>query len=454
MASYLLPSEPIGSIDEYLATDIGGLGLARARELGAEGTIDLISASGLRGRGGAGFPTGRKWRSVASGPAGTRYAVCNAAEGEPATFKDRALMRANPYQMVEGLLIAALAVGAREVFIALKASFTEEVERVTRAVQEMQEAGIASDCTVNIVQGPDEYLFGEEKALLEVIEGRPPLPRLFPPYEHGLFASDIVTGWEATQGTRSPNPTLVNNVETLSSVPHILVHGADWFRSMGTEASPGNVVATVVGDVVAPDVGEVELGTPLGAVVDAVASGVGAGRQVKAVMPGVAAPVVTDLSIPLSYEGFEAVGSAMGAAGYTVLDDTACMVKVAHEMSRFLYVESCGQCPPCKLGSEAITAALARIEAGEGDQSDIDEIDHWLGRVTDGNRCYLAIQERLVVASIIERFGHEFSEHLTVGACPRPRPFELPKLADLRGGKAFYDEAQRRKRPDWTYEPA
>jgi NADH:ubiquinone oxidoreductase subunit F (NADH-binding) len=453
MAPYLLPSAPLTTLDEYLATETGGLGLARAQELGPEGTIELVARSGLRGRGGAGFPTGRKWQSVASGSEGTRYAVCNAAEGEPGTFKDRALMRANPYQLVEGLLIAALAVRASEVFIALKESAHVEVERVTRAVQEMQQAGIATECSVSIVEGPEEYLFGEEKALLEVIEGRPPMPRLVPPYEHGLFATDIVTGWETAQGPRTPNPTLVNNVETLSSVPHILARGADWFRSMGTAESPGNVVCTVVGDVVAPDVGEVELGTPLGNVIEAVASGVGAGRTVKAVMPGVAAPVVTDLAVPLSYEGFDAAGSAMGAAGYIVLDDTACMVNVARAISRFLYVESCGQCSPCKLGSGEITASLERIEAGDGDTSDTDSIEHWLARVTDGARCYLATQERLVVASIVEAFGPEVVEHLTLGRCPRPRPFTVPKLTDLAGGVATYDARQEAKQPDWTYTP-
>ena len=451
MTQFLLPTAPLETLDEYLATETGGLGLARAQELGPEATIAVVRDSGLRGRGGGGFPTGRKWASVASGPAGTRYVVCNGAEGEPGTFKDRALMRANPYQLVEGILIAALAVRAGEVFIALKASFRTELERVTRAVQEMQTAGIASECSVTIVAGPEEYLFGEEKALLEVIEGRPPMPRLLPPYEHGLFATDITAGWESTDGTRSPNPTLVNNVETLSSVPHILARGAEWHRSMGTDASPGNVVCTVVGDVVAPDVGEIELGTPLGEVIDAVASGVGAGRRVKAVLPGVAAPVVTDLSIPVSYEGFEAAGSAMGAAGFIVLDDSACMVTVAHAMSRFLYVESCGQCPPCKLGSAEITTALEHIDAGDGDGADLDALEHWIARVTDGNRCYLGIQERLVVASILKTFRTEVEEHLASGACPRPRAFVVPKLLDLSGGVAVYDERQATKQPDWTY---
>jgi NADH-quinone oxidoreductase subunit F len=453
MPPYLLPGESIDSLDAYLATETGGLGLQRAEELGPEATIDEVARSGLRGRGGAGFPTGRKWTSIASGERGTRYVVCNAAEGEPGTFKDRALLRANPYQLVEGVIIAALAVAAREVFIALKASFRVEVERVTAAIEEMQRAGICADCSITVVQGPDEYLFGEEKALLEVIEGKPPLPRLFAPYEHGLFATDVVTGWEAVEGQRSPNPTLVNNVETLCSVPHILARGADWYRAMGTPESPGNLVCTVVGDVVAPDVGEIELGTPLGAVIDAVGSGVGSGRSVKAVLSGVANPVVTDLSLPLSYEGFAAAGSGMGAGGFIVLDDTACMVEAARLISRFLYVESCGQCPPCKLGSGEITTRLERIEAGIADAGDVEVIRFWLDKVTDGNRCYLAVQERLVVASILAKFLDEVDEHLTLRRCPRPRPIALPKLVDLSGGVAVYDESVYRKQPDWTYAP-
>ena len=278
MTTFLLPEAPITSLDAYLATDWGGLGVQRAQEIGPVATIDVVAASGLRGRGGGGFPTARKWSSIAGQTGTRRFVVCNGAEGEPGTFKDRALMRSNPYQLVEGVVIAAFAVGADEAFICLKRSFERELAAVTSAVQEFQAAGICADCTMTIVAGPDEYLFGEEKAMLEVIEGKPPLPRGFPPFEHGLFAADPQLGWEATPraGSRTgPNPTLVNNVETLSNVPQILARGPEWFRSMGTVESPGTVVVTIVGDVVAPDVGEVELGTALGAVIDAVGSGVG-----------------------------------------------------------------------------------------------------------------------------------------------------------------------------------
>ena len=459
MPSFLLPIEPVTTIDHYLATDTGGLGLQEAQRIGPAATIEVISRSGLRGRGGGGFPTGRKWAGIAAQDKGRRFVVCNGAEGEPGTFKDRAIMRANPYQLVEGVIIAAFAVGAVETYICLKRSFEQEREAVTRAVQEFQEAGICSSCTVSIVAGPDEYLFGEEKAMLEVIEGKPPLPRWFPPYEHGLFAASPQLGWEATprpaDGDGSPNPTLVNNVETLSNVPHILARGSDWFRSMGTAESTGNIVVTVVGDVVAPDVGEIELGTPLRTAIDAVGSGLREGRTAKAVFSGVANPVLTgaQLDVALSYESVKAVGSGMGAAGFIVYDDTACMVDAAYRFSRFLFVESCGQCPPCKIGSGEITTHLERIELGAGSDDDLGTIGAWLDRVTDGNRCFLAVEERLVVSSILRAFPEEFAEHIELGRCPRPRRLPLPKLVDLAGGVATYDDTFWRKRPDWTYEP-
>jgi NADH-quinone oxidoreductase subunit F len=210
-----------------------------------------------------------------------------------------------------------------------------------------------------------------------------------------------------------------------------------------------------VGDVIAPDVGEVELGTPLRTVIDAVGSGVNAGRTVKATFSGVANPVVTSdhLGVPLTYEDFAAKGSGMGAAGFIVYDDTACMVDVAYQMSRFLYIESCGQCPPCKIGSGEITMHLENLERGVGTDEDLRWITHWLERVTDGNRCYLAVEEQAVVASVLRAFAGEFAEHVELGQCPRPRQLAMPKLVDLADGKATYDETFWRKRPDWTFDP-
>jgi NADH-quinone oxidoreductase subunit F len=457
---YLLPSEPVTSVAGWRALG-GGDGLDAARRLGAEFTVDEITVAGLRGRGGGGFPTGRKWSGIRAQEGTPRYVVCNAAEGEPATFKDRAILRRNPYQVVEGLAIAALTVDAREVFVGIKAKFTTEIERLTRAIEEMQAEGLAGDVPITIVEGPEEYLFGEEKAMLEVIEGRPPMPRILPPYEHGLFATAPQMGWEAA--TPEPghadahlsNPTLANNLETLANVTHILARGAAWFRSMGTAASPGHHVMTVVGDVARPGYDEVDLGTPLAEVIARVGGGPrDPAVPIKAVFSGVANAVITAdrLGTPVSYEAMAAIGSGMGAAGYAVYDESACMVELAFQLSRFLYVESCGQCPACKLGCEEITSRLNEIEACRGSDQDVAVIGARLDEVTDANRCYLGTEEQIVIRSILRAFPEEFAAHLE-GDCPRPRSdLVVPLIVDLADGLVVYDQRQARKRPDWTYD--
>jgi NADH-quinone oxidoreductase subunit F len=455
----LLHQPPLASLDAYLALG-GGQGLVAAHYLGADGTIAEIAAAGLRGRGGAGFPTSTKWSSVARGEGRHHYAVCNAAEGEPGTFKDRALLRANPYAVVEGLLIAAESVNAREAFLALKGSFKTELAVVRRALGEIEAAGWLGALTVTVVTGPEEYLFGEEKALLEVIEGNEPLPRWLPPYLHGLFATAPQLGWQAHEpeaGHRrghESDPTLVNNAETLANAAWILAHGAQAFREVGTERSPGTMLCTVVGDVRKPDVVEVPMGTSLRAVLDR-CGGALAGRTVKAVFPGVANAVLTadDLDAPLSYEGMKSVGSGLGAGGFIVYDDSACMVEVATTLSRFLYVESCGQCPSCKLGAGDITAALERIRTGEGSDPDLGVIEERLRTVTDGNRCYLPVQERILVSSILRSFPEDVAAHLE-GWCPSKREhIPTPKISNLADGVVTYDARQELKRPDWTYGP-
>jgi NADH:ubiquinone oxidoreductase subunit F (NADH-binding) len=445
VTGFLLDPDPVATVEEYLASDVGGRGLAVAHDLGRSETIERVRASGLRGRGGGGFLTGAKWQGIAGQGSSRRYVVCNGAEGEPGTFKDRALIRSNPYQVIEGLFIAAFAVDSTDVYVCVKASYSRELERLTRAIEGLQQHGLGTDLTVTIVAGPDDYLFGEEKAMLEVIEGKPPLPRAFPPYEQGLFAWSPELGWESTPaavGSRrdDPHPTLVNNVETLANVPHIVARGEEWFRSMGTADSPGTVVCTVVGDVVAPDIGEIEMGTPLGAAIDAVGSGVHSGRSVKAVFSGVSNAVVPGhlLATPLSYEAMEGIGSGLGSAGLIVYDDTACMVEVACRFSDFLSLESCGQCSPCKLGSAEITAHLDRIEAGLGSDRDLEVVSAWLRRVTDASRCYLATEEQTVISSILRTFPEEFADHLERHRCPRPRSLPIPKLVELSEGRATY----------------
>jgi len=456
----LLPASPYRSLDEYVAAG-GGRAVAMARDRGAGWVLDELDRAGLRGRGGAGFPAGRKWRSVASGgkELGDRYVVANGAEGEPGTFKDRPLLRANPYQVLEGLSVAATVVGAREAFCAVKASFAPEIEALERALREMADAGLLSDAPVSLIAGPEEYLFGEEKALLEVIEGNDPMPRWLPPYLHGLYATTPQEGWSGGSGIVDAdvasfvgsNPTLVTNVETLANVPSILTRGADWFRAMGTAETPGPLICTVVGDVMHAGFAEIEPGTTLREVIDRIGGGVRPGRQVKAVLSGVSNPVLpaAQLDAPVSYEGLSDAGGGLGSAGFIVYDDTRSMVAVARMVSRFLYVESCGQCRACKLGCGEITRQLDQIAEAHGDIHDIETIGGRLRGITDQNRCFLGEEEQRVIASLLRAFPEDFTAELE-GAEPL-ESLPVPKIVDIRDGVARYDERQMRKQPDWTY---
>ena len=450
----ILPASPILTLDEFLAAG-GGSGLRTARLLGQEATLSEVAASGLRGRGGGGFPTGDKWRSVRGAGGGNRYVVANGAEGEPATFKDRTLMRLDPFRVIEGAAIAAFAVGASDVYVATKRSFTRESANLRRAAVELGGAGLLGDLTVSIVEGPEEYLFGEEKALLEVIEGRDPMPRTLPPWQHGLFAT-VSMGWESGSGRGddepSSNPTVVNNVETLAAVAHVLVNGPTWYRTFGTQDSPGTIIATVVGDVQRPGVHEVELGTPFAELLER-CGGPRPGRTFKAAFSGVSNPVLTvaDFDVPLTYEDFRARGTGLGAAGFAVYDDTADMVSVAREYSRFLSIESCGQCPPCKQGSLAITEHLAAIEQGHAHDGVLASLSALLRTVTDANRCFLGTEEQQVVSSLMRAFPEDFAAHLE-GRAPRARRIVVPLITDLDADGVFYfADRHVHKRPDWTY---
>jgi NADH:ubiquinone oxidoreductase subunit F (NADH-binding) len=428
--------------------------------MGPQATIDTIIASGLRGRGGAGFPVGRKWASLRETAAGgTCFVVCNGSEGEPGTFKDRALLRLNAFQLIEGLAIAAFAIGAKHGFIGLKAKYTQEHENLAKALADMENEGLTAGVPITIVPGPDSYLFGEETALLQTIQGEPSAPRLFPPYIQGVFASAPVIDWSAMPWDSldkhydDPAPTLVNNVESLSTAAHILRRGVDWFRSMGTDATPGNGVCTIVGDVAAPGVQEVEMGTPLGEIIDRVGGGMPPGRKVKAILSGISNPVMTDefLSVPLCFDAFRAAGSGIGSCGFIVYDDTTSAVEIAQLCSRWLSVESCGQCNACKTGTMAITSILEKIQNGDGELRDIQDVGGRLLRVTDGNRCFLPQQEQIVIASLLRTFPEDFLAAVD-GQPVQVRGLFAPKLVDVADGRQVLDEHWLLKQTDWSYE--
>ncbi len=451
----VLPATTYSTVEAWLA-DGGGEGLRVARELGPDAVVEEITASGLRGRGGGGFPTGTKWGSIRGSGGGEHFVVANGAEGEPASFKDRTLMRRDPYRVIEGAAIAALCVDARRVFVATKASFTRELDALGRAATEMSEIGLLGDLEITLVEGPDEYLFGEEKALLEVIEGNEPLPRQLPPWQHGLFAT-VEVGWEAGSSGSSAepvsNPTLVNNVETLAAAAHVVARGASWYRSMGTPDSPGTIITTVVGDVQRPGVHEVELGTPFAELLER-CGGPLPDRRFKAAFSGVSNEVLpaSDFDVPLTYEDLVERGSGLGAAGFVVYDDTADMVTVARELSRFLSVESCGQCPPCKQGSLGLTERLTAFRTGDASDADLAEIRALLRSVTDSNRCFLGTGEQRVVSSVLRAFPGDVAAHLEQPPFVT-RDILVPKIIDIADdGTVTYDLRHATKRPDWTYD--
>jgi NADH:ubiquinone oxidoreductase subunit F (NADH-binding) len=463
LVNRVLPSEPLHSLDEYVES--GGMaGLDAARAAGPDTVLAELEAAGLRGRGGAGFPTGRKWRAVATNRSEVEPAtvVVNGAEGEPGTFKDRAILAANPYQVIEGALIAALVVGADRVVFGMKPSSGEPLERLRSAIAEVGKAGHDGGVSLEVFEGPSEYLYGEETALLEAIEGRPPLPRVAPPYRRGvdeLTAGEDSSGLPAGVEMAGPDdetdaaPALVDNVETLANVPAIVARGAGWFREMGTEASPGTIVCTVVGSTNKAGVGEVAMGTTLRAVIDEVGGGSRAGRSVTAVAPGVSAALLpaSALDTPLTYEDMVAVGSGLGSCGFTVYDDRDDLVAAVAGASRFLAVESCGQCTPCKQDGLAIADGLAALVRSELSDHELGGIQDRLGTVADEARCFLATQQEVVVRSLFETFPEAVVAHFDGRAEPT-EPRLVAELVGLHDDRAEIDERHRDKQPDWTYD--
>ena len=428
---YLLPEKPVQSLDEYVA--MGGMqGLKRALSMSPQEVVAEIKKSGLRGRGGAGFPVGIKWASISSDPCPTKYVACNATEGEPGTFKDRMMMRRNPYQLLEGVAIASHVMSAQKAFIAMKGTFAQAIAQTARAHKEMTARKVLGSIPIEFVYGPEDYLLGEEKAMLEVIEGREPMPREmdFPPYILGLFA-----GYPSCIPGQN-NPTLVNNCETMCNVAHIMSKGADWFRSMGSRATPGHMVFTISGDVQRPGIYELPLGIPLRELVEKWGGGLFPGRKLKGIFSGVAAAGIypEQLDTPLDFDDMRNAGSGLGSGGFMVYDDTNCMVQVAHCFSEFLWIESCGQCRSCKEGTYESTMRLRRIIEGNGDEIDVEAILHSSTNAPRGNRCFLPTEHSLIIPSIVRRFISEFDEHYNRG-CRNCRVPVLPKMHD-------YDEAK------------
>jgi NADH-quinone oxidoreductase subunit F len=456
LVSRVLDAAPVTSLASW--GDLGGgkaLEAARASEPLA--LIEVLEASGLRGRGGAGFPTGTKWRTVAGmGGAEPVTVVVNAAEGEPGTLKDRTLLRRNPYKVLEGALIAAQAVAADRVIVGMKPSAATERQRVEGAIAELVDAGWHQGITIEVVAGSDRYLLGEETALLESIAGRPPFPRTAPPYRHGAeqVGTDVsaVAGTDMADeaGTTGAPATLVNNAETLANVGAIVLDGADAFRSVGTERSPGTIICTVSGRMERAGVGEFELGTPLREVLETL-GGRPIGSEIVAVLSGTANPLLpaTALDTPLTWEDLAEAGGGLGSAGFIVVDDEVDIVSVAHGVSHFLSVESCGQCSPCKHDGLALTDILDRVRSSGPEPDDLERLPVLVDRVTDGARCFLANQHQLVVGSLLERFPDALAAHADRRAAAAA-PFPIVPLLDIIDDEAVLALDELELAPDWT----
>jgi NADH-quinone oxidoreductase subunit F len=464
----VLPADPIPDLAAAKSAGAGD-GLADARAVDAGTIVELVAASGLRGRGGAGFPVARKWQTIIdnSTPVMRPTVVVNAAEGEPGCFKDREILRRDPYVVIEGALIAAHAVGADSVIIATKAAFTTQVARIEAAIAEVDAEGWTHAVPVSLVTGPEEYLFGEETALLEVIDGRPPFPRIAPPYREGVDEmfeeeADVDTGSRSAArvemagptGESIAPPTLAGNVESFANLPGIVRFGADWFRQLGTPESPGTVVCTVSGDTVRAGVAEIELGTTLREVIQRIGGGPRPGREIVAVMSGVANPLLpaSALDTPVTYDDLRAAGGGLGAAGFIVFDDSADLVAVAAGVARFLAVESCGQCRHCKDDGLAVAALLAKLSGSEADARDVGRIGTLLDAVAEGARCNLPTQTQVVVGSVLEQYPAAVGEHVAAHG-GGVEPVFIAEIRDIVDGRVVLEESQRTKQPDWTHDP-
>ena len=398
----------LASIDAY--RDRGGYrSLERAvRDLESEELLGVLEESGLRGRGGAGFSMGKKASFLPRGEM-SKYLCCNADESEPGAFKDRELMQKNPHQLIEGIAIAALAAGAGWGFVFIRGEYAAIADVLERAVAEAYEAGYLGEnilgaghrVEVVVHRGAGAYICGEETALLDALEGKRGNPRLKPPFPaiQGLYGG----------------PTLINNVETLSNLPHIVANGAEWFKGFGTEQSPGTKVVSVSGCVQRPGNYEVELGSPSRELIYGLAGGPPDGRQVKAWFPGgSSAPVLTaaELDLPYSFEAMAEAGSMLGSGSIIVADDSVSIPELALRTARFYHHESCGKCTPCREGTNWTVKLLERVISGEATPMDLDIVASVQENIIGHCLCVLGDSMAMPVGSMVAKFRDEFEEHI------------------------------------------
>jgi NADH-quinone oxidoreductase subunit F len=375
----------------------------------------MVKKSGLRGRGGAGFPTGVKWGFINRAAPGPRYLVCNSDEGEPGTCKDRDILRYNPHALVEGMVIGGWAIGAAAGYNYIRGEFWEPYERFEAALHEAREAGFLGknilgsgfDFDIHTHLGAGAYICGEETALLNSIEGGKGQPRYKPPFpaQFGLYG----------------RPTIINNTESLASIPEIVRRGPDWFRELGVPNSGGSKLFSVSGNVNRPGNYEVPLGTPFAKLLE-MAGGVPGRRKLKAVIPGgSSAPVIPGhvmMDLTMDYDSIAKAGSMLGSGAVVVMDDTNCMVRVLDRISYFYYEESCGQCTPCREGTGWMHRVIHRIETGHGRAEDLELLDDVAAKIQGRTICALGDAAAMPVAGFLKHFRDEFAYHIEHKRCP------------------------------------
>jgi NADH-quinone oxidoreductase subunit F len=403
------------TLDFYLRHE-GYDGLKKALAQTPEQIVEIVKASGLRGRGGAGFPTGMKWQFVDRKSNKPRYIACNADESEPGTFKDHLVMERNPHLLIEGCAIACYAIGAKVAYIYIRGEFFHVQHVLERALEEAYGHGLLGknilgsgfNCDVYIHRGAGAYEAGEETALLESLEGKRAQPRNKPPFPAvvGLYGS----------------PTAVNNVETLANVPLIVKNGAEWFAALGPEKNGGPKLYCVSGHVRRPGVFEASMNVTLRELIER-AGGVREGRTLKAVIPGGSSvPILMpdQLDIPASFDGVQKAGSLLGSAGIIVLDDTTCMVWLAENLLHFYRHESCGKCTPCREGTDWLYKILHKIESGGGQLSDLDLLSSISNNVAGKTLCAFGDAAVTPVLTTLKNFRHEYEAHIREGRCTLP----------------------------------
>jgi NADH-quinone oxidoreductase subunit F len=403
----------MAGVAEHDLTTIGGYraaggydALAKARGMTPQTVVDEITAATLRGRGGAGFPMGRKASLLAKNTGKPVYLVVNADESEPGAFKDRDVMRLTPHRLIEGCLITAHGIGSESVFVYIRGEYLAEFEVMRAALDEARAAGLLDGVTIVLHRGAGAYICGEETALLDSLEGKRGQPRPRPPFPPvtGLYGS----------------PTQINNVATLALVPKILELGADEFSRIGVPSAPGTAVFSLSGNVARPGNYERELGVTLRELIYDVAGGVPDGRALKAIIPGGSSvPVLTpdQLDTPMDFDSIAAAGSFFGSAAIIVVDDRCCMVQLALRAAQFYMHESCGKCTPCREGTRWLVQLLTKLEEGRADDADLDLLDDVCERMLGRSLCALGDFAVYPVSSYLRKFRAEFEAHLE-GGCP------------------------------------